>query len=126
MLGIRIAACQLTNGCLRNLLQLFTRCSQNLREWQHAVYMMRVECPYYCFRVLHLFSMRFAIATNDGYQYVLEAFLRAGWQMEKLFVSRRTAMSDNKQVILRALELGVDVQRSPVTSRDLADLGQRG
>jgi methionyl-tRNA formyltransferase len=35
-------------------------------------------------------------------------------------------MHDNKQVIARALELGVPVQHSPVSSRDLADLGQRG
>lgn len=70
--------------------------------------------------------MRFAIATSDGYQCVLEAFLKAEWQLEKLFVSPGDWMNDNKRVIERALELGVDVQCSPVSNHDLADLGQRG
>ena len=70
-------------------------------------------------------SMKFAIATSDGYQRVLDAFLSAGWQLEKLFVSSGDWLNDNKQVIASALELGVDVQHSPVTSRDLADLGRR-
>ena len=69
--------------------------------------------------------MRFALATNDAYQSVLEAFLRAGWQLDRLFVCPGDWMYDNKQVIARALELGADVQHSPVRSRDLADLGRR-
>jgi methionyl-tRNA formyltransferase len=71
-------------------------------------------------------TIKFAIATNDGYQCVLEAFLRAGWQLEKLFISPGNWMYDNKQVIARALELGAAVQYSPIGSRDLADLGSRG
>ena len=74
----------------------------------------------------HQFSMNFAIATNDGYQCVLEAFLGAGWDLQKLFVSPESWMSSNKQVIARALELGANVQHSPITSYDLTDLGQRG
>src|ERR1035437_4009927 len=70
--------------------------------------------------------MHFAIATNDDYQCVLEAFLRNGWQLDKLFISRSDWMHDNKQVIARALELDASVQHSPVSSSDLADLGQRG
>lgn len=70
--------------------------------------------------------MRFAIATNDGYQCVLEAFLRAGWQLEKLFASPGDWMHDDKQVTARALELGAEIQRSPASGRDLADLGRRG
>ena len=70
--------------------------------------------------------MHFAIATNDDYQCVLEAFLSNGWQLDKLFISRSDWMHDNKQVIARALELDASVQHSPVSSSDLADLGQRG
>ena len=69
--------------------------------------------------------MRFALATYEGYQGVLDAFLRAGWQLEKLFLSPVDWRPDNKQLIARALELGVDVQHSPVKSSDLADLGRR-
>jgi methionyl-tRNA formyltransferase len=35
-------------------------------------------------------------------------------------------MNGNKQVVARALELGAAVQHSPVSNRDLADLGHRG
>ena len=67
--------------------------------------------------------MKFAIATNDAYQCVLEAFLKAGWQLEKLFVSPDNWMYSNQQVIARALELGAAVQYSPVSTDDLAELG---
>ncbi len=66
--------------------------------------------------------MKFAIATSDSYQCVLEAFLRAGWQLGKLFVSPDNWMYSNQQVIARALELGASVQHSPVTESDLAGL----
>lgn len=66
--------------------------------------------------------MKFAIATSDSYQCVLEAFLRAGWQLEKLFVSPDNWMYSNQQVIARALELGASVQQSPVQESDLAKL----
>jgi methionyl-tRNA formyltransferase len=69
--------------------------------------------------------MKFSIAASDGYQGVLEAFLAAGWQLEKLFVCPRNWMHDNKQVIARALEMGIEVQESPITERNFADLGQR-
>lgn len=67
--------------------------------------------------------MKFAIATNDAYQCVLEAFLKAGWQLEKLFVSPDNWMYSNQQVIARALELGAAVQYSPASTEDLAELG---
>jgi methionyl-tRNA formyltransferase len=70
--------------------------------------------------------MRFAIATNDAYQSVLEALLSAGWQWEKLFISPGDWLHDDKQVIARALQAGVAVQHSPVTSADLDDLGAAG
>lgn len=70
--------------------------------------------------------MRFAIATSDAYQCVLETLLRAGWQWDKLFVSPGDWMLDNKQVIARALELKVPVQSSPVTEDDLIELGVWG
>jgi len=68
----------------------------------------------------------FALATSEAYLGVLEAFLISGWLLDKLFVSPVDCMYGNKQVIARALELGVAVQHSPVTSRDLADLGRGG
>ena len=71
-------------------------------------------------------AVRFAAATYEGYQGVVESLLRAGWQWEKLFTSPGDWMCDNKQVIVRALELGVAVQHSPLNSDDLADLGRRG
>lgn len=70
--------------------------------------------------------MKFAIATNDAYQSVLEAFLMAGWKLERLFVSPENWMYGNTQVIKRALELGASVQHSPITDRDLAELGGSG
>jgi methionyl-tRNA formyltransferase len=70
--------------------------------------------------------IKFAIATNDAYQCVLETFLKAGWQLEKLFVSPGNWMYENKQVIARALELGAAIEHSPISSRDLADLGHSG
>ncbi len=69
---------------------------------------------------------KFAIATNDAYQCVLETFLKAGWQLEKLFVSPENWMDDNKKVIARALELGAAIEYSPISTPDLADLGYRG
>lgn len=70
--------------------------------------------------------MKFAIATNDAYQCVLEALLTAGWQLEKLFVSPENWMYSNHHVIERALELHVPVQYSPVTQQDLAELKEAG
>lgn len=69
--------------------------------------------------------MKFAIATNDGYQGVLEALLKCGWKLEKLFVSPPSWLCDNKQVIARALELGASVQNSPIGVQDLVELGKR-
>lgn len=71
-------------------------------------------------------TVKFAIATNDAYQCVLEAFLQTGWKLEKLFVSPSNWLYDNKQVIARALELGATIQYSPICDNDLADLGNRG
>jgi methionyl-tRNA formyltransferase len=71
-------------------------------------------------------TVKFAIATNDAYQCVLETFLKAGWKLEKLFISPSNWLYDNKQVVARALELGASIQHSPISDRDLADLGDRG
>lgn len=71
-------------------------------------------------------KIKFAIATNDAYLCVLDVFLGAGWQLEKLFVSPDNWMYGNKQVIARALELGAAVQYSPINVRDMADLGRCG
>ena len=70
--------------------------------------------------------MKFAIATNDAYLCVLEAFLAAGWQLEKLFVSTENWMYSNQRSISRALELGASIQQSSITPTDLAELGSRG
>jgi methionyl-tRNA formyltransferase len=71
-------------------------------------------------------AMKFAIATNDAYQCVLESFLKAGWVLEKLFISPENWMYGNKHVIRRALELGARIQSSPINSRDLTGLGGSG
>ncbi|MGA8864147.1 MAG: formyltransferase family protein [Gallionella sp.] len=71
-------------------------------------------------------KIKFAIATNDSYQCVLEAFLKAGWQLETLFVSPDNWMHSNRMVTARALELGATVKSSAITLRDLAELGQIG
>jgi methionyl-tRNA formyltransferase len=70
--------------------------------------------------------MQFALDAHDSYQCVLEALLRAGWRLEKLFLSQVDWLHDNRQLIARALELGAEVQQSPARARDLVDLGQRG
>ena len=69
---------------------------------------------------------KFAIATNDAYQCVLEAFIRAGWQLEKLFISPENWLYSNTQVIARALKLGAAVQYSPICQLDLAQLASMG
>jgi len=75
---------------------------------------------------MNLINMHFALATTDGYQCVLESFLRAGWHLDKLFVCPSDWMFDNKQVIARALELGASIQHSPITTIDMEELGIRG
>lgn len=70
--------------------------------------------------------MDFAIATNDAQQGVLESFLAAGWRLRKLFVSANDWLDGNEQVIRRALELGAEVQHSPITAGTLATLGAGG
>lgn len=69
---------------------------------------------------------RFALAAGDAYRCVLEAFLGAGWQLEKLFVPPGDWMYDNREVTARALDLGAAVQHSPAAGRDLAELGHDG
>jgi len=70
--------------------------------------------------------MRFALAVSDAYQAVLEAFLTGGWSLEKLFIAPGDWTSSNEYVTKRAIELGVEIQQSPITGKDLADLGRRG
>lgn len=70
--------------------------------------------------------MRFAIATSDGYQCVLEALLAGGWELQALFVSPGDHLNGTGQVIARALALGADVRHSPMTADDLAALGRQG
>jgi methionyl-tRNA formyltransferase len=69
---------------------------------------------------------RFAMATSDAYKSVLEAFLVSGWKLETLFACPGDWMNDNKQVINRALELGANVQQSPINSNNLAELAKCG
>ena len=68
--------------------------------------------------------MRFAMATNDSHQSVLEALLREGWQLAKLFVSPGDWIDGTELIIARAIELGVPVQNSPIRPADLAELGK--
>ncbi len=66
--------------------------------------------------------MRFAIATNDSYQSVLESFIESGWEIAKLFIST----GESSKVIERALNLGIEVQHSPIRREDLFNLAQKG
>lgn len=70
--------------------------------------------------------IKFAIATNDAYQCVLETFLKAGWQLETLFISPDNWMYSNREVISRALGLGASVKSSPLSDHDLSDLARSG
>lgn len=66
--------------------------------------------------------MRFAMATNDAHQCVLEAFLKEGWELVKLFVSPGDWIDNTEQVVSRGIALNVPVQQSPLRVEDLADL----
>ena len=71
--------------------------------------------------------MRFAIATIDRYQIVLEAFLEAGWAPVKVFSTVLLSPYDsNAELLARAETLGVPVQLSPIRGADFAELGQLG
>lgn len=70
--------------------------------------------------------MRFAIASTDRYLGVFDAFLKAGWEPVKLFVTPGDGTSDpNRAIIARATKLKLDVQASRMTQRDLRDLAER-
>lgn len=71
--------------------------------------------------------MRFAIATFDRYQLVLDAFVEAGWAPIKIFSTNRLSPRDsNLDVLSRAEQLGVPVQLSRVQAGDLAELARAG
>jgi methionyl-tRNA formyltransferase len=71
--------------------------------------------------------MRFAIATIDRYQIVLEAFLEAGWQPLKVFSTTLLSPYDsNAELLARAETIGVPVQLSPIEQADFVELGQLG
>jgi methionyl-tRNA formyltransferase len=71
--------------------------------------------------------MRFAIATFDRYQIVLEAFLEAGWQPVKVFSTTLLSPYDsNAEVLARAETLGLPVQLTPIQADDFAELGRLG
>ena len=70
--------------------------------------------------------MRFAIAAADRYISVFEAFVDAGWQPVKLFtVPLDNIVNHNQATIQYANSLGIEVQLSRVTERDLQDLQAR-
>jgi methionyl-tRNA formyltransferase len=71
--------------------------------------------------------MRFAITASDSSLGVFDAFLRAGWEPQKLFVvSTQGGLDSNHKVIERALSKGINVQLSRITEHDLQDLGESG
>lgn len=71
--------------------------------------------------------MRFAIATIDRYQIVLEAFVEAGWEPVKVFSTTLLSPYDsNAELLARAETLGVPVQLSPILAADFAELGRLG
>lgn len=71
--------------------------------------------------------MRFAIATIDRYQIVLDAFVEAGWRPVKIFSTNRLSPRDSNTALLsRAERLGVPIQLSRIQPDDLADLSRSG
>ncbi|CAB3775967.1 formyltransferase family protein [Pararobbsia alpina] len=71
--------------------------------------------------------MRFAIATIDRYQIVLEAFLQAGWSPVKVFSTTLLSPYDsNAELLARAEALSVPVQLSPIRAADFVELGELG
>lgn len=70
--------------------------------------------------------MRFALCAADRHRGVLEAFLNAGWTPIKLFSTPTDERVDfNRAMVGRAIGLGLDVQLSPLTAGDYADLERR-
>lgn len=71
--------------------------------------------------------MRFAITACDNSLAVFEAFLNAGWEPLKLFsVPTIDSLTSNNKVIELAKSIGINVQLSRMTERDLQDLGECG
>lgn len=71
--------------------------------------------------------MRFAIATIDRYQIVLDAFVEAGWEPVKIFSTNRLSPRDSNTALLsRAERLGVPIQLSRIQPNDLTDLARAG
>ncbi|HTJ91983.1 MAG TPA: formyltransferase family protein [Pararobbsia sp.] len=71
--------------------------------------------------------MRFAIATVDRYQLVLDAFVEAGWEPVKIFSTNLLSPRDSNSTMLsRAEQLRVPIQLSRIVPDDLADLARMG
>jgi methionyl-tRNA formyltransferase len=70
--------------------------------------------------------MRFAIATSDSSLAVFEAFLAAGWEPVKLFVSSPSGAVGNQKVIELAQRHHISVQMSRLLDSDLQNLGELG
>jgi methionyl-tRNA formyltransferase len=71
--------------------------------------------------------MRFAIATIDRYQIVLDAFVEAGWEPIKIFSTNLLSARDtNAAMLARAERLRVPIQLSRIQNEDLADLARSG
>ncbi|CAM2148692.1 Formyl transferase [Pararobbsia alpina] len=71
--------------------------------------------------------MRFAIATIDRYQIVLDAFVEAGWEPIKIFSTNLLSARDtNAAMLARAERLRVPIQLSRILPADLSDLARDG
>lgn len=70
--------------------------------------------------------MRFAIATADKFDGVLNAFVAAGWQPLKLFTFSMDGRFHGAAVSAVAQSLRVPVQASRLEETDLADLAAQG
>ena len=71
--------------------------------------------------------MRFAVATVDRYQVVLDAFVEAGWELVKIFSTNHLGPRDSNVGILgRAERLRVPIQLSRIMPADLEALASAG
>ncbi len=68
---------------------------------------------------------RFAITASDRYLEVFNAFVSAGWEPIKLFTLPTSGfLNDNKAVIARAQQLGMEIQMSRLDDASLAGLAR--
>lgn len=71
--------------------------------------------------------MHFAMICADRYKSVFQSFVTAGWQPIKFFTQLvDNQLSFNHEAVAYAQLLGIEIQLSPITQKDLEALGKAG